>query len=305
MNNWRTLPAIAAGSLLLLVTACAQGADGTGAGAPGLPVADAADPSGVVLRVEHTGGYVTPAILLGRLPMVTVYADGRVITEGPQTLAFPGPALPNVQVQRIAGEDVDRLIERARAAGVEAGTDLGRPSITDVPSTRFTVRFATGTEVLEVYALDTGFQQPDGSAEGGAPSDGLTEAQRAGRAKLRELVAALTDLAGTLGADRVGPAEPYQPSAVAALATAWPGDPEGLPAQPALAWPGPALPGPSLGPGPDPGCVELRGAALSELLTMATKANAQTPWTSGDDRWTVALRPLLPDETECADLATD
>ncbi|MEE6263231.1 hypothetical protein [Plantactinospora sonchi] len=304
MNNWRTLPATAAGSLLLLVTACAQGGDGTGAAAPGLPVSDNVDPSGVVLRVEHTGGFVTPATLLGRLPMVTVYADGRVITEGPQTLAFPGPALPNIQVQRIAGEDVDRLIERARAAGVEAGADLGRPSVTDVPSTRFTVRFATGTEVLEVYALNEGIQPPDGSADDGAPSDGLTDIQRAGRAELRNLVAALTDLGATLGADRVSPAEPYRPTTVAALATAWSGDPDG-PEQPALAWPGPALPGPSLGSGLDLGCVEVGGAATAELLTLAEKANAQTPWTSGDDRWTVALRPLLPDETECADLATD
>lgn len=302
MTNWRTLPATGAGALLLLLTACAQGADGTGAGTRGLPVAD---PAGVVLRVEYTGGFVTPTTLLGRLPTVTVYADGRVITEGPQTLVFPGPALPNIQQQRIAGEDVDRLIERARAAGVDSGADLGRTLVSDAPSTRFTVRFATGTEVLEVYALDRSVPPPAGSSGDETPGDGLTEAQRAGRAKLQELVAALTDLAGTLGADRVSPAEPYQPSVVAALATAWPGDPEGIPPQPALAWPGPALPGPSLGPGPDPGCVELRGAALSELLTTATKANAQTPWTSGDDRWSVALRPLLPDETECADLATD
>ncbi len=31
-------------------------------------------------------------------------------------------------------------------------------------------------------------------------------------------------------------------------------------------------------------------------------ANAATPWVSDGKRWTVALRPLLPDETDCGDL---
>jgi len=31
--------------------------------------------------------------------------------------------------------------------------------------------------------------------------------------------------------------------------------------------------------------------------------NAATPWTSGGKTWWLTLRPLLPDESGCADLA--
>jgi hypothetical protein len=282
-----------AGLLVVPVAACARvdagEVGGTAIGGLG------GDGNEVVLRVEQTGGLLPPAALFGRLPVVTVYADGRVFTEGPQTLAFPGPALPNIELRRITVEDVDALVARARAAGVGSGVDLGHPAVADAPLTRFTLTVATGTEVLEVYGL----------VEGDQPADGLTEAQRAGRAKLRDLLAALTDLPGTLGSDRVGAAEPYAPEAVAALASPWHGDPAGSPASSAVAWPGPALPGPPLRSGLEQGCVVVRGDAATELLTLAAKANAQTPWTWGDDRWSVVLRPLLPDETECADLAAD
>ena len=35
---------------------------------------------------------------------------------------------------------------------------------------------------------------------------------------------------------------------------------------------------------------------------LAEDANANTPWTSGGNQFTVTFRPLLPDETGCADL---
>ena len=41
------------------------------------------DPDKVIFRVSWDGGFVTPETLLGRVPMIAVYADGRVITQGP------------------------------------------------------------------------------------------------------------------------------------------------------------------------------------------------------------------------------
>ncbi|GIG91242.1 hypothetical protein Pen02_61780 [Plantactinospora endophytica] len=246
--------------------------------------------------MEHVGGYVAPTTLLTRVPMVTVYADGRVITEGPQTMMYPGPALPNLQLNRIAAEDVDTLIKRARAAGVGEKIDLGQPSVTDVPSTRFTVSSGSGKEVLEVYGL------AEGNNEAAA---GLTEAQRAARTKLQELLAALTNLTGTLGADKAGQPQPYEAEAVAAVAIPWQADDNGLAASAEIKWPGPALPGSPPASGPDQGCVEVRGAEATALLDAATKANTRTPWTSDGKRWQVSLRPLLPDEKGCADLATN
>ncbi|MGX7672788.1 hypothetical protein [Plantactinospora sp. DSM 117369] len=298
MRTWRGVRITCVGALLLLAAACARegtgsGGDGPGGGSGG--DSGPADPNGVVLRVEQVGGFLAPASRLTRVPMVTIYADGRVITEGPQLAIYPGPALPNLQQQRLTPEQVDRLVEQARAAGVGTATDLGRPSVTDVPSTRFTVSSAADTDELEVYAL----------SEGGQNASGLTEAQRAARAELQKLLAALTDLAGSLGQDKVDQPQPYRAEAVAAVAIPWRPDDNGLAAPPEIAWPGPALPGSPPSSGLDQGCVEVRGAEATALLGAAAKANARTPWTSGGDRWQVGLRPLLPDETGCADLAVD
>ncbi|MDG4786865.1 hypothetical protein O7626_13150 [Micromonospora sp. WMMD1102] len=297
MRTWRGVRITCVGALLLLAAACARdGAGSTGDGPGGGSGGDAgpADPNAVVLRVEDVGGFVSPAARLTRVPRVTIYADGRLITEGPQLAIYPGPALPNLQQQRLTSEQVDRLVEQARAAGVGTATDLGRPPVADVPSTRFTVSSASGgTDVLEVYAL----------AESGENVSGLTEEQRATRAELQKLVSTLTEL--PLSQEKAGEVKPYQAETIAAVAIPWrPGD-NGPDAPPEVAWPGPALPGSPPSSGFDQGCVEVRGAEATALLGAAAKANSRTPWTSGGERWQVALRPLLPDEKSCADLATD
>lgn len=297
MTTLRGIGPALAGFLLLLTAACAQhtGAAGTGTGAGEIGNSGGGSLAGdaPVLRVELTGGFTSPAIIAARLPIVTVYGDGRVISEGPQAAVFPGPALPNVQVQRISTADVEALLARARAVGIDTLPDLGQPPVADVPNTRFTVLTDAGRQTVEVYAL---------SESGG---EGLNAEQIAGRRKLRDLLDALTDLPATLGTGRVGAAQPYTPVAVAAVAGPWtdPGDPA-LGKQAPVAWPGPALPGESLGDGLDLGCVTVRGEAVGRVLAAARPANALTPWTSGGKRWSVILRPLLPDESGCADLSS-
>jgi hypothetical protein len=286
----RAVRAAAAASLLLIIAACAR-ADASGGGrAEDNRDAGGYRPDALVLRVEYTGGFVTPSMLATRLPVVSVYADGRVITEGPQVLSYPPPALPNVQQQLIDKTDVDALVERAQAAGIGGPTvDYGEPAIADAANTRFTLITDEGTDVVEVYAL----------TEDPGVSQGLTAAQVQARAKLRELVTALTDLAKTLGPDAVGPSEPYTPAALAAVSSPYAPDPS-MPAQDPVAWPGPALPGQSIGP--DIGCVTATGLEAEKALSAAEPATAITPWTSGGKRWMLGLRPLLPDESDCRDL---
>jgi hypothetical protein len=68
-------------------------------------------------------------------------------------------------------------------------------------------------------------------------------------------------------------------------------------------WPGPALPGEPIGPLPDLGCVVATGDQATAVIAAARDANVLTPWLSPDDiRWSVTFRPLLPDESGCADL---
>ncbi|WP_324274041.1 hypothetical protein [Blastococcus brunescens] len=244
-----------------------------------------------MLRVEHTGGFVTPSMLAARLPLVSAYADGRVITEGPVPAIYPGPALPNVQVTQVDPAAVQDLVDRALEAGVDETGDLGSPPLADAPSTRFTLVTSSDTYVREVYALGMSSGLP-GSPD---PADtGITEDQSAARAELSEFLASVTDPGR--------PSEPYEPAAVAAVASPWVDPGDDLP-QPELPWPGPALPGEPVGGLGDVSCVTATGEEAQALLEAAREGNAATPWVTDDgSRWSVTFRPLLPDETGCADL---
>lgn len=271
---------------MLLLAACAQ------------PQSDSPDtsdlgeartnysPDEVVLRVEYLGGFVPVQTIPTRLPVLTLYGDGRVITEGPQIAIYPGPALPNILERRISPADLTRLVKMAVDAGVGSGADYGFPSVADVPETKFTVSTSEGVLTSQVMAL--GFDE------------GLTPAQIEARKKLQDLQSALTDLPGTLGADAAGEETPYEPTALAAVN--WPYvDPEDGLTQAEQAWPGPALPGESMGLS-DLLCVLVTGDDLAAVLDAASAANTMTPWVSDGQRYFVAFRPLLPDESTCADL---
>ncbi|WDZ83725.1 hypothetical protein [Micromonospora cathayae] len=277
--------------LVLLGTACAQQGGATGAGKP-----DAAAPSypadALVFRMGQVGGFVTPAALASRLPEVSVYGDGRVIVQGPVTLAYPGPALPNLRVGSIAAAEVENLVALAREHGVDGGTDVGSPSVADAPSTSFTLLGANGVEHLEVPAL----------GEATDAVGGLTPDQRSARAELRTFVESLTSPSGPLAAVQGEQARPYLPTVVAAVAEAW--VPDGaVGGQPEVRWPGPTLPGDELTANLGLGCVTVTGDGVRTVLAAAADANAATPWTSDGRRWRLTLRPLLPDETDCRDLA--
>jgi hypothetical protein len=286
----------AAAVSLLLLAGCA----GT-AGADGTPVA--ADPSGsapatadgaLALQVRSTGGFVTPSTYVTRLPLVSVYDDGRVITEGPQIAIYPGPALPAVQVQAIPPAYVKTIVDKAVAAGVRSGADLGRPPIADATSTRFTLRTADGGEqTLEVYAL----------TEYTPGQPGVTAAQQAARDRLKTLLDQVTDVQTLVAAAELAKPQPYVPTALAAVVRPYVVQPDpATSAQPAVAWPGPALPGTSVGAATGISCVTVTGDAVATVLGAAKNANAMTPWTAQGKQWSIELRPLLPEEADCAAL---
>ncbi|SNT65137.1 hypothetical protein SAMN05421812_12071 [Asanoa hainanensis] len=285
-----TWAAVAAAPLLLLASACGA-AD---AASPAPPAAASLGADEVALRVTYTGGFVTPQSIPGRVPAVSVYGDGRVITEGPVAAIYPGPALPNLQQARISEADVDALVDRAVAAGVGAGTDLGQPGVADASTTRFVVTTENGVKQTDAYAL--------GMADVGGL---LSPSQAAARQKLADLLAALQDLPATLGTGAVREEGAYQPKSVAAIATPYVKPEQPLELQPPVPvdWPGPALPGDKLNPNVDVGCVTATGDQAQAVLAAAGKANAATPWASGGEQWSLLLRPVLPDESDCADLA--
>jgi hypothetical protein len=287
-------PALAV-ALLLPLAACAErgAAGGPGAG-PSDPTEQAAA-SELVLRVEYVGGFMTPETQAGRLPLVSAYTDGRVILEGPMAAIHPPFAWPNVQVLDVGPERIQELADRALAAGVAETGDLGMPPLADVPSTRFTLVTADGTHVRDVYGL---------TQTTGMPDTGLTDAQEAARQALLGLFTELTDLSVAEASQDVP--ESWTPAAGAAVVRPWTASEEDI-AQgmtpPKMPWPGPALPGEQLGPLPDLGCVVATGDQATAVIAAAGDANALTPWVSPDGtRWSVVFRPLLPDESVCADL---
>lgn len=273
---------------MLMLGACAQPGAAGDAGAPGKsdPVTEsvtAPSANDLVLRVQYRGGFVPPQFLVGRLPMVSVYADGRVITEGPTTLIYPGPALPNLQVARITPEEVKQLAAEAGEAGVETGTDFGSPNVADAPSTHVSVVTGYGTQSVDVVALNE--TQPDDSS--------LTPANQAARKTLKTFVDKLT----SLGAE----SQPYTPEEVAVIAQPWTDPGDGLGGKP-VAWPGAQLPGEFLNKTVAIHCLAVSGAEKDTVLEAAGKANQQTAWTSGGKQWSVMFRPLLPDESGCESL---
>lgn len=245
-------------------------------------------PDEVVLRIEHAGGFVPVETVATRLPIVTVYGDGRVISEGPQILIYPGPALPNVLVRLIGATDLNRLVSMAVDAGVGAEADYGTPNVTDMPSTRFTVSTDAGVLTSEVYGLGV--------------EDGLSTEQLDARRKLSDLQDALTDLPGTLGTQEIGEEQTYEPAALAVVTSPFVDPDDGL-EHSEMAWPGPALPGEPLGDFGDLRCVTVTGADVATVLDAAAEANRLTPWVWEDQRWNVTFRPLLPEESTCADLS--
>jgi hypothetical protein len=277
-------------ALVVVVAAGGCAARAAAHAGPGPGPAATATGDDLVVQVEEVGGFVAPSTIVTRVPTISVYADGRVITAGPQDDIFPGPALPNILVQRISTTDVARLATMARDAGVGTATDTAQMGVADASTTRFTVRVGDDLQTTDIYALDMSDAQM------------MTGAQRAVRLALKALVAKLADLPHTLSPDAVSKAEPYRPTAMTAIA--WPHDTTdpNAPRQREMDWPGPTLPGVPLNPGMDLHCILVTGTSLTGVLDAAAKANVATPWTSAGRQWTVGFRPLLPDERDCEDL---
>ncbi|RSM67914.1 hypothetical protein DMB66_14420 [Actinoplanes sp. ATCC 53533] len=283
----------AAAVTMLLLSACAQQ---TAAGAPSTapsPDASSAPPAGaddaLVLRVSSAGGFVPPSAIVGRLPQTSVYADGRVIFEGPVPAVYPGPALPNVQWGTISPATLQQLIDKAVAAGVKQGTDFGQPGVADAPTTEVTVQTAAGKQTAAAVALREA--RPDDPQ--------LTKAQQQARAKLSTFIDELSELTAKL---TTSAPEGYQPEILAAIVQPYT-EPEGQPGRPlTMDWPGPALPGEKLSPNLELTCVAVTGAQLDAVLGAAKNATANTPWVWASKSWSVQLRPLLPEETGCTDL---
>ncbi|HEU0242793.1 MAG TPA: hypothetical protein VFQ75_02735 [Candidatus Limnocylindrales bacterium] len=281
----------------LVASACvapAGAANPTASAAPA-GVADpsatpAPDPDAVVIRVDLEGGFVAPSVTYGRLPIVVVTADGRVITQGPQVEIYPGPLMPNLQVRTLTPEALQSLLALAREKGLVADASYEFPGIADVPTTVLRITLDGVTTTVSAYAL----------AEAGtddAMGQPLDPAIASGRAALRSFIDTLTGLPDSAFADQGGA---YQATSLRLIATPYVAQPD-ADWQP-VAWPLADLA--TAGETPLPGddslrCQVITGSDVATVLPLLEGANQQTPFRSGDADFTLVVRPMLPGESGC------
>ncbi|EYR64576.1 hypothetical protein N866_08395 [Actinotalea ferrariae CF5-4] len=248
-----------------------------------------------LLQVHRAGGFMMPGYDFAAVPALTVYEDGRVITQGPQIEIFPGPLLPNLLVGDLTDDEVDAIVAAARDAGLLAeAPDYGQPPVADVPTTYVTLTVDGESYVHAANALDMFVDAgvDGGSDEMGQPQEiGLTPEQLEARTVLNEFLAEVE------GVVPMGDGEPYDITAFAVAGRAAEG---GAPADPEL--------GPQVVPWPleqvalaDLGCVVVDGDDAATLRDALAEANQLTQFDQGGTTYEVWFRPLLPHESECPD----
>ena len=101
--------ALASLALLVVVSGCAQPVPGGGGPGPSTgPGPRIYGPDDVVLRVDYVGGFVPVEDVVSRLPLVSVYGDGRVITLGPVIAIFLRRHYPTCWSRRSARRGLTR-----------------------------------------------------------------------------------------------------------------------------------------------------------------------------------------------------
>jgi hypothetical protein len=267
-----------------------------GAAAPTPPPSkspDPVNPNTPVFRVSWDGGFVSPEMLLGRMPLITVYADGRVVTTGPVLAIYPGPLMPNLVERTLSAEGLDRLIQLAKDKDLLRTVHYDFPGIADATDTVLDIQLDGKTYRVSAYAL----------AEGGVDiaAPGLSHDEIDARADLRAFVDALT---GIPAGDYVDEEHPYDFDGVriyASKAVIVPGSE--LPGeQPAIDWPLADLA--TAGDKVDNGVLDVRcqvisGEDLDEVREALDGSNSLQTFRSEGELYSFIVLPLLPGETGC------
>lgn len=279
----RHLAVAALGLLLAACTGAVPSGSVVSSAAPGSSVGPSVDPgSGLLLRVAADGGFVPPGYLVTRLPSLSVYADGRVIEPGAVPAIYPGPAANPLVIHQLGKDGIEGIRAAARGAGL-AGPDrtYDNAQVMDVETTVITYWDASGPHRLSIYAL--GFE----------PAPGASAEERAARTAAANLVRQVRAYVDAT------PGAPFGPAAYRIYATRATEPATGQPAPNLLDWPA-ALPAlaslPAVSRPPGAACGVIEGAALAPFTTLLGSATAITRYRQDGAEWTLAIRPLLPDE---------
>jgi hypothetical protein len=164
----------------------------------------------VVIAVAFQGGFVPPGTMFASSPIALVSGDDRLLTTGPVAAIYPGPLLPNILERSITPAAVQQLLGKADQLGLLADVTYSRNDrIADAPDTVVDITVGGRTYHHQAYALGI--------------DDGETDAARQ---HLLEFVEIMTNVEPTVGADALGPEQPFAPAQY--LIQAMPVDPATL-----------------------------------------------------------------------------
>jgi hypothetical protein len=241
--------------------------------------------------VTLEGGFISPLVIAERIPQFSLMGDGTVITVGASPAIYPGAALPPVLSQTLNAEGIQAVLRAALDAGLgQQHSGGGMVGVSDAATTVFTFNTNGVTTTLKIYALDAG---------GTGKPAGMSDADYQLRQKLQQLVSKLQTLEQWLPKNSISAAQPYTGQAAAVFVS--PYRPDATLTEPPTAWPL-STPLASFGVSGPVGasCGIVSGQDwTSSLHPLAVKANQLTPWTSGGQSYSLAFRPLLPDQKAC------
>jgi hypothetical protein len=241
------------------------------------------------LKVTSEGGFINPAATLAVLPAVTVYDDGRILTQAPVDAIAPGPLLPTLRVRDVGPEGARAILAAIRTVGLDKPA-VGGPGIPGDAGTNVFTVVVDGATTTSRFA--------GGGPAGPGVGGGVANPEQ--RAAI-DLLTRLLDPAETWGAP-AAPERPYTPVGYRIFVGPAGAQPDPSAGSSAVAWP---LSTPLAAYGtqavPDRGIAGLRqavalGADADALTPILTKATTATTFTSAGKAYTLYVRPLLPDE---------
>lgn len=248
----------------------------------------ATGPTDVLLRFEEGGGFVAPTFLATQAPIFTLYGDGTVIFRNPAQDPLPpvGSVAPfrPFRIARLSEDQMQKVLADALGQGGlgAARTDYPNNQISDAPTAVFTINAGGISKKVSIYAL-------------GIDVDGSPDAPA--RAAFSKLAARLEDFdnGGAFSTDEYAP-DRYR----GVLLEGQAGAPD------AKAWPWTAVVPADFVPDPDPNAFQLPTRVMSvaevEALGISSYRGGFQGLTligPGDGKvYTLALRPLLPDEAK-------
>jgi hypothetical protein len=268
MRRLITLAAV----LGLLAAACGSDEDATAT----LPE----EGNTIILQTAYEGGFAPVEFVLNQMPQHTLYADGRMVSQGPQTAAFPGPMLPSMQQVNIgdaAMADVLAIVE-----------EIGLPEVTDEYNTEAISVVADASDGVAYYYDDAGTHRYAVYALG------IVESEEARVDATRRLFETLDTLAV-----ESPPAGEYVPDRIQVLATQSfvdANEPEAtLEPWPLAAAPADLTEVANFGVS----CTVLEGEEATAALAVFAEADQMTFWDDEGVSYRILARPLFDNEVGC------